>query len=121
MNSNPLLKDITDNDPEGIKEVRIQLKEKAYMLGLNLQSVMSQVRYGFFGFELNLLTAQTNFNRTEEQFKIGQVSSVAYRQAQLNLLHAQTAILTAKYEAKVVELQLLQLTGRLQDGLLKFN
>jgi len=67
--------------------------------------------------EKNLQTAQTNFNRTEEQFKIGRVSSVEYRQAQLNLLYAQTAILSAKYEAKVVELQLLQLTGQLIDSL----
>ena len=66
--------------------------------------------------EQNLQTAQRNFERTTEMFKIGSVSSVEYRQAQLNLLNAQTAILRAKYEAKVVELQLLQLTGRLMDG-----
>ena len=43
--------------------------------------------------------------------------SIEYRQAQLNLLNAQTAILRAKYKTKVVELQLLQLTGRLMDGI----
>ncbi|HIP48185.1 MAG TPA: TolC family protein [Lutibacter sp.] len=64
----------------------------------------------------NLQTAQRNFERTTEMFKLGSVSSVEYRQAQLNLLNAQTAILRAKYEAKVVELQLLQLTGRLVNG-----
>ena len=61
----------------------------------------------------NLETAEINFQRTGELFKTGRVSSVEYRQAQLNLLHAQTAILNAKYEAKIVELQLLQLTGKL--------
>ena len=66
--------------------------------------------------EQNLQTAQRNFDRTTEMFKLGSVSSVEYRQAQLNLLNAQTAILSAKYDAKVVELQLLQLTGRLKDG-----
>ena len=66
--------------------------------------------------EQNLQTAQRNFERTTEMFKIGSVSSVEYRQAQLNLLNAQTAILRAKYDAKVVELQLLQVTGRLMDG-----
>ena len=64
----------------------------------------------------NLQTAKHNFERTEEHFKMGSVSSVEYRQAQLNLLHAQTAILRAKYDAKTVELQLLQLTGRLVNG-----
>ncbi len=65
----------------------------------------------------NLQTAKHNFERTEEHFKMGSVSSVEYRQAQLNLLHAQMAILRAKYDAKTVELQLLQLTGRLTNGL----
>ncbi len=66
--------------------------------------------------EQNLQTAQRNFERTTEMFKRGSVSSVEYRQAQLNLLNAQTAILRAKYDAKVVELQLLQISGRLMDG-----
>lgn len=63
--------------------------------------------------EQNLLTAETNFSRTEEQYKLGRITSIEYRQAQLNLLNAQTAILSAKYDAKIVELSLLQLTGEL--------
>jgi len=46
---NPRLADVTDNDPAGIKEIKIELKENAYLLGLTLNSVMSQVRSGFFG------------------------------------------------------------------------
>ena len=46
---NPRLKDITDNDPAGIKEIELKLKENAYLSGLNLSTVMSQVRAGFFG------------------------------------------------------------------------
>ncbi len=49
LRSNPRLKDITDNDPSGIKEIKLELKENAYLLGLNLNDVMSQVRAGFFG------------------------------------------------------------------------
>ncbi len=45
----PQLKDISDNDPAGIKEVKVKLKESAYLLGLTLNSVMAQVRSGFFG------------------------------------------------------------------------
>lgn len=64
LSENPLLKDISDNDPAGIKEVRIQLKDNAYLLGLNLQSVMTQVRSGFFG-----LQAQ-RFQRGQDEIKI---------------------------------------------------
>ena len=46
---NPRLKDITDNDPAGIKEINLKLKDNAYLLGLNLNQVMLQVRAGFFG------------------------------------------------------------------------
>lgn len=52
---NPLLKDITDNDPQGIKEIRLQLKEQAYHLGLNYRDVSAQVRSGFFGAEVQRL------------------------------------------------------------------
>jgi len=64
MLKNASLKDITDDDPEGIKEVRISLKDKAYLLGLNLQSVMSQVRSGFFGFQAQ------RFQRGQDEIKV---------------------------------------------------
>ncbi len=43
------LKDISDNDPLGIKEVKLKLKSNAYMLGFTLEGLISQVRSGFFG------------------------------------------------------------------------
>jgi outer membrane protein len=63
--------------------------------------------------EHNLSTNRLNFERTEEQYNLGQVTSVEFRQAQLNLLTAATNRNTAKYNAKAFELQLLQLTGDL--------
>lgn len=63
--------------------------------------------------ELNVATAQNNFERTQERFKIGQVSSVEFRQAQINLLNSKTAVNNAKYDAKLIEIQLLQLSGEL--------
>ncbi|WP_111707825.1 TolC family protein [Lutibacter citreus] len=63
--------------------------------------------------EKNLATNERNFNRTEELFKLGQVTSIEYRQAQVNLLNAKSSLNTAKYNAKNAELQLLQLTGDL--------
>ncbi|MGA0829509.1 MAG: efflux RND transporter permease subunit, partial [Flavobacteriaceae bacterium] len=49
MLDNALLKDVSDNDPAGIKEIRLRLKDNAYLLGLDLRTVMNQVRSGFFG------------------------------------------------------------------------
>ena len=63
--------------------------------------------------EENVLTNQDNFNRSEEQYRLGQISSIEFRQAQINLLDAKTSLNLAKYDAKLAELQLLQLTGQL--------
>ncbi len=63
--------------------------------------------------EQNVITSEANFERSAERFKLGQISSVEFRQAQLNLLNAKTTKNTAKYTAKLAELQLLQLTGQL--------
>ena len=64
LEDNPLLKDVVDNDPLGIKEIRIKLKENAYLLGLDLRTVMSQVRAGFFGQQAQ------RFQRGQDEIKV---------------------------------------------------
>ncbi len=63
--------------------------------------------------EKNVLTNENNFERSQEQFKVGQITSIEFRQAQINLINARTSKNLAKYDAKLAELQLLQLTGQL--------
>lgn len=63
--------------------------------------------------EQNIITSQNNFDRTEEKFKLGQVNSIEFRQAQLNLLSAELSRNQAKYFAKIAELQMLQICGEL--------
>ena len=64
LESNPLLKDIGDNDPAGIKEIRLELKESAYLLGLDLRTVMAQIRSGFFGAQAQ------RFQRGQDEIKV---------------------------------------------------
>jgi len=64
LSENPLLKDVEDNDPAGIKEIRLQLKESAYLLGLDLRTVMSQVRSGFFGVQAQ------RFQRGQDEIRV---------------------------------------------------
>ncbi|MEH6537845.1 MAG: efflux RND transporter permease subunit [Psychroserpens sp.] len=61
---NSLLKDVQDNDPAGIKEIRLELKESAYLLGLDLRTVMSQVRSGFFGVQAQ------RFQRGQDEIRV---------------------------------------------------
>ena len=61
----------------------------------------------------NVETNKINFARSEEQFKLGQIISVEFRLAQVNLLNAVNNLNKAKYAAKIAELRLLQLSGDL--------
>ena len=61
----------------------------------------------------NVETNNVNFSRSEEQFKLGQITSIEFRLAQVNLLNAKSNLNQAKYDAKNAELYLLQLTGDL--------
>jgi len=58
------LKDVSDNDPAGIKEISITLKDNAYLMGLTLQNVMSQIRSGFFG------RAVQRFQRGQDEIRV---------------------------------------------------
>ena len=64
LNKIQQLKDVTDNDPAGIKEIKIELKENAYLLGLNTRTVMSQIRNSFFGYQVQ------RFQRGEDEIKV---------------------------------------------------
>lgn len=63
--------------------------------------------------ERNLKAAELNFSRTEELFNLGQVTNTQFREAQLNLIRAKNNISSAKYSAKLNEIELLRLSGRL--------
>lgn len=64
----------------------------------------------------NLQTNHHNFDRSEEQYGFGLITSIEFRQAQLNLLVANLNFNQAKYSAKIAELTLLQLSGTILDA-----
>lgn len=63
--------------------------------------------------ENNIVTSENNFERTQEKFKLGQATSIEFRQAQLNLRNAELSRNQAKYDAKLAELTVLQISGDL--------
>ena len=58
------LKNVVDDNQQGMREIEIDLKDHAYMLGLDIQTVMAQIRNGFFGSEVQRI------NRGTEEVKI---------------------------------------------------
>ena len=61
----------------------------------------------------NLKTNKNNFERNLERYNVGQVSSIEFRRAQLNLLNAELSRNSAKYRAKISEAYFLKISGEL--------
>lgn len=61
----------------------------------------------------NAAISKTNFERTMTAFQLGQASLVQYQQAELQYIQAQKRVITARYQAKLSEWALRQLSGLL--------
>lgn len=93
------------------------LKEQTELeVDRDLQNAWGSYRNTLFVLQVqdkNLQTNRNNFERSQERYQLGQITSIEFRQAQLNLLGAQLLRSQAKYNAKLAELQLLQVSGQL--------
>ncbi len=63
--------------------------------------------------EINVSTNKVNFERSQEQFTRGQITSTQFREAQRNLALAKINLNDARYTVKLSELELIRLSGRL--------
>lgn len=61
----------------------------------------------------NLAVAKQNMDITLEKFRIGSVAPLEFREAQRNYINANARFTNAQYEAKLAEIALLQLSGKL--------
>lgn len=93
--------------------IQEQLKQQVYRDLANAQGDYKNAVYIFQLQEQNVATNLDNFNRSQERLKLGQITSLEFRQAQLNLLNAYLTRNAAKYTAKLAEAELLRLTGQL--------
>tara|TARA_R110001592_G_scaffold307299_3_gene581044 strand:+ start:68624 stop:69919 length:1296 start_codon:yes stop_codon:yes gene_type:complete len=82
---------------------------------LNALTIYENALFVLEAQKTNLATNERNFDRSEEMYKQGQINSITFRQAQLNMLNSKNQYTTAKYQAKNAELQLKQLAGILLD------
>jgi outer membrane protein TolC len=63
----------------------------------------------------NVVTNELNFRRTQELFGLGQITNVQFRDAQLNLFQAKATYNNARFLAKIAEINLVQLSGKLLE------
>ena len=105
------------NSKIGLENQTINLSKEKLNIERNLTNAWTAYQTALFVKDAqnkNLQTSQTNFDRTVDQYKLGQITSIEFRQAQINLLRAQLALNQAKYSAKLAELVLLQISGDLE-------
>ena len=62
--------------------------------------------------EQNQIAAQQNLDLQLERYNIGTASSLEFRDAQVNLIRAQTTLIAARYQARITRLEIKQLIGK---------
>jgi len=65
--------------------------------------------------EQNLETAAENLEIAMERYKLGSLSGIDLREVQKSLLDAKESLLSIQYQAKVAEISLLLISGRIMD------
>lgn len=100
---------LKDSEEIERKQLKLQIKRDIANAEGNYENLLKIYLIS----EQNVETNKNNLQRSQERLKIGQISSIEFRQAQVNLINAQTNMNFAKYDAKLAELELLRLIGQL--------
>jgi len=65
----------------------------------------------------SLENAQINYEIAMDRYKLGDLSGILLREAQVSLLQAEQRLLTAQYRTKLYEISLLQISGKIGEYL----
>ena len=106
----------TQNARIGLKNQQILLEQAKINLEKDLENAYTAYqnkRYILKVEQTNLKAAELNFQRSKELYNLGQLTNTDFRAAQLNLVRAKFSLSQAKYDAKIAEALLLQLSGKL--------
>jgi outer membrane protein TolC len=77
-------------------------------------SMESRIQLAEFEAE-NLEVADMNLAIAMERFRLGELSGLELREAQKNYLAAEGRLITARYQAKIVEVELMEISGGLLE------
>jgi len=67
--------------------------------------------------EQNLNVARENLEIALERYRLGSLSGLELREVQKSLLDAEERLISVKYQTKIAEISLLQISGRIMDYL----
>lgn len=92
-----------------LQEAQLKLEKEVSIAFSNYENKRSVLNLE----QKNLHSAQLNFQRTQELYNLGRLTGTELRQAQLNLIQVKYNISQAKFQAKLAEVELLRLSGKL--------
>ena len=108
---------------KALQNAQISLQSEAEELELAVQDVKRNVLNAWQLYQNslyilrmeqdNVQVAELNFERSLEALQLGQITYTEFREAQLNQVQAETRLAQARYNAKLAEVDLLRLSGRL--------
>jgi outer membrane protein, adhesin transport system len=101
-----------------IENRRIQLKEIEQTIKADLLTI-------FFAYENNLKlikleeqnleVAKENLEIAMDRYKLGSLAGLELREVQKSLLDAEERLISVKYQAKLAEVSLLQMSGKIME------
>ncbi len=108
------------------KNARLNLENSKIQKNKNELEIIKNIRNAFETYKNNLFllkiqeksyqTSKLSYSKFEENYSLGLVSSIEFRQAQTNLLKAELSLNNSTYETKISELVFLKLTGKIIDN-----
>ena len=99
-----------------VENQRIQEEETRLTFERNLRNAQQSYQNAVKIYSIQSKQVETgtyNFERSQAQYRLGSITAIEFRQAQINLRNAQLQRAAAKYQAKLAELNLIQLSGQL--------
>ena len=95
---------------------KIEKERKINFFSNELNNIYQTHTNNLYIFEVqlkNLKTNKINFERNFEQYKLGRLSSIQFRDAQLKLQRAELQKNTSKYNTKLSEVALMKISGQI--------
>ena len=108
------------------KNARLNVENSKIQKNKNELEIIKNIRNAYETYKNNLFllkiqeksyqTSKLSYSKFEENYSLGLVSSIEFRQAQTNLLKAELSLNNSTYETKISELVFLKLTGEIIDN-----
>jgi len=108
------------------KNARIRISSRELLVERQKLMLQSDFANMWLAYQNNILltnlekesleNAQINYEIAMDRYKLGDLSGILLREAQVGLLQAEQRILTAQYNTKLYEISLLQISGKIVGG-----